>query len=51
MLLQPYEYQLEGVQYAIEHKRCFFGDQPGLGKTLQAICAVVKAHKEAPHLW
>ena len=31
---------------AIEHKRCFFGDQPGLGKTLQAICAVVKAHKE-----
>ena len=48
MLLQPYEYQLEGVQYAIEHKRCFFGDQPGLGKTLQAICAVVKAHKEAP---
>lgn len=44
MLLQPaYEYQLEGVQYAIEHKRCFFGDQPGLGKTLQAICAVVKA--------
>ena len=48
MLLQPYEYQLEGVQYAIEHKRCFFGDQPGLGKTLQAICAVVKAHREAP---
>ena len=48
MLPQPYEYQLEGVQYAIEHKRCFFGDQPGLGKTLQAICAVVKAHREAP---
>ena len=48
MLLQPYEYQLEGVQYAIEHKRCFFGDQPGLGKTLQAICAVVKTHREAP---
>lgn len=47
MLLDPYKYQLEGVQYALQHKRCIFGDQPGLGKTLQAICAVVKAHKEA----
>lgn len=47
MLLQPYKYQLEGVRYALEHKRCIFGDQPGLGKTLQAICSVVKAHKEA----
>ncbi len=43
----PYGYQLEGVRYALDHKRCIFGDQPGLGKTLQAICAVVKAHKEA----
>ena len=43
----PYTYQLEGVRYALDHKRCIFGDQPGLGKTLQAICAVVKAHKEA----
>ncbi len=47
MLLNPYQYQLEGVRYALDHKRCIFGDQPGLGKTLQAICAVVKAHKEA----
>lgn len=46
MLLKPYNYQLEGVAYALNHKRCIFGDQPGLGKTLQAICAVVKAHKE-----
>jgi hypothetical protein len=43
----PYTYQLEGVRYALDNKRCIFGDQPGLGKTLQAICAVVKAHKEA----
>ena len=43
----PYSYQLEGVRYAVDNKRCIFGDQPGLGKTLQAICAVVKAHKEA----
>lgn len=47
MLLNPYQYQLEGVRYALDHKRCIFGDQPGLGKTLQAICSVVKAHKEA----
>lgn len=47
MLLDPYPYQIEGVRYALDHKRCIFGDQPGLGKTLQAICAVVKAHREA----
>ena len=47
MLLEPYQFQLEGVRYALDTKRCIFGDQPGLGKTLQAICAVVKAHKEA----
>lgn len=47
MLLNPYEYQLEGVRYALDHQRCIFGDQPGLGKTLQAICTVVKAHREA----
>lgn len=32
MLLNPYEYQLEGVRYALDNKRCIFGDQPGLGK-------------------
>ncbi len=47
MQLEPYEYQLQGVRYALDHQRCIFGDQPGLGKTLQAICTVVKAHKEA----
>lgn len=46
MKLTPYDYQLDGVRYALDHQRCIFGDQPGLGKTLQAICAVVKAHKE-----
>ena len=32
MQLNPYPYQLLGVRYAIDHKRCIFGDQPGLGK-------------------
>ena len=47
MELTPYPYQLEGVRYGLDHKRCIYGDQPGLGKTLQAICTVVKAHREA----
>lgn len=46
MELEPYTYQKEGVMYALQHKRCIFGDEPGLGKTLQAICTVVKAHNE-----
>ena len=32
MLLNPYPYQLLGVRYALDHKRCIFGDQQGLGK-------------------
>lgn len=38
--LEPYDYQKEGIAYALQHKRCIFGDQPGLGKTLQAIGTV-----------
>lgn len=37
MLLQPYEYQKEGIAYALLKKRCIMGDEPGLGKTAQAI--------------
>lgn len=37
--VEPYPYQKQGIAYALEKKRCFFGDQPGLGKTLQAIGA------------
>lgn len=37
MKLEPYEYQKEGIAYALEHKRCIMGDEPGLGKTAQAI--------------
>lgn len=39
MLLAPYEYQQDGIAYALRSKRCIFGDQPGLGKTAQAIGA------------
>lgn len=38
--VEPYDYQKEGIAYALIHKRCFFGDEPGLGKTMQAIGTV-----------
>ena len=37
MLIEPYEYQKEGIAYALQKKRCIMGDEPGLGKTAQAI--------------
>lgn len=40
MKMEPYQYQKEGIAYALMAKRCFFGDEPGLGKTMQAIGAV-----------
>jgi SWI/SNF-related matrix-associated actin-dependent regulator 1 of chromatin subfamily A len=33
----PKEYQLAGVEYALERKHMLFGDAPGLGKTAEAI--------------
>ena len=33
----PYEYQLEGIQYGLNHNRWLLLDAPGLGKTLQLI--------------
>lgn len=37
MLIEPYEYQKDGIAYALSRKRCIMGDEPGLGKTAQAI--------------
>ena len=41
----PYDYQIAGVEYALQMKRCLIGDDMGLGKTLQAI--MVCNHTEA----
>jgi len=38
-----YDFQREGVAYCLEHERVIIGDQPGLGKTGQAIAAVTAA--------
>lgn len=35
--VKPYPYQAEGITYGLTHKRLLIGDEPGLGKTLQAI--------------
>lgn len=49
MLIEPYEYQKEGIAYALEKKRCIMGDEPGLGKTAQAI-GVLKISQAFPAL-
>lgn len=38
-----YPYQKQGVAYNIEKKRTIIGDQPGLGKTAQAIASIIGA--------
>lgn len=40
---EPYPYQKQGIAYALRQKKCIMGDKPGLGKTGQAIAAVVGA--------
>ena len=43
LALTPFPYQKQGIAYALLHKRCIVGDQPGLGKTGQAIATIVGA--------
>lgn len=38
--IQPYPYQLEGIQRGLEFKRFMNTDEPGLGKTLQSIATI-----------
>ena len=37
LLIEPYDYQREGIAYALDKKRCILGDEQGLGKTVEAI--------------
>lgn len=43
LLIEPYDFQKEGIAYAIEHKRCIMGDEQGLGKTVEAIGVLTAA--------
>lgn len=49
LLIEPYDFQKEGIAYAIEHKRCIMGDEQGLGKTVEAI-GVLTVTKALPAL-
>ena len=49
LLIEPYDYQKEGIAYALEKKRCIMGDEQGLGKTIEAI-GVLTATKAFPAL-
>lgn len=40
-----FPYQEKGVAYALDKKRLIIGDQPGLGKTGQAIAAILGANQ------
>lgn len=35
--VQPYPYQMEGIEFGLQKRRLIIGDEPGLGKTLQSI--------------
>lgn len=39
--VNPYPYQRRGIAYNLKYKRVIVGDEPGLGKTLQAIATAV----------
>src|SRR5689334_16222973 len=39
----PFPYQLKGVARALQLQRCIIGDEPGLGKTMQAMLTILLA--------
>lgn len=42
----PYDHQIEGFEYGIQHNKFLLGDQQGLGKTKQAIdIAIARKHQ------
>ncbi len=41
--MKMYHYQAQGVAYNLQHERTIVADEPGLGKTIQAIAAVEAA--------
>lgn len=44
--LQPFDYQVEGIQYGLNNERFLLLDEPGLGKTLQLIHIAEELHKQ-----
>ena len=42
---KPFDYQLEGIQFGLNHDKWLLLDPPGLGKTLQLIYLAEELHK------
>ena len=42
---QPFDYQLEGIQFGLNHDKWLLLDPPGLGKSLQLIYIAEELHK------
>jgi SNF2 family DNA or RNA helicase len=42
--IKPYEYQESGITKTLQMKRVINGDEMGLGKSLEAIVSVERAH-------
>lgn len=42
--ITPYQYQLEGIEYGLNHKKWLLLDKMGLGKTIQAILLAEELH-------
>jgi len=40
--MEPYPFQLDGIQYLQSHHRVLLGDDRGVGKTVQALRAVIR---------
>jgi len=41
----PYDYQLDGIKYGLNHDTMILGDEPGVGKTIQSsVIAAIRKH-------
>lgn len=45
---KPYSFQMKGIHFALNTKRCLIADDTGLGKTIQTIGAMLVVLKENP---
>lgn len=59
---KPFSYQLDGIEYGLNHNRFLLADQPGLGKTMQSLnistlkrngkhCLIVVGYKSLLFNW
>jgi MoxR-like ATPase len=49
--LPLYKFQREGVRYILARRRVLLADEPGLGKTLDALASIVASERSLPWSW